>query len=76
VQWKRIMSSKNVLLCSYAVSPAVAGLTSSGWPGSRVQGAVLLGRLGQLLLLPLAAVPPLITGWHATGTIERPSRRP
>jgi hypothetical protein len=57
-----MMSSKNVLLRSYAVSPAMAGLTSGGWRGSRVQGAVLLGRLGQLLLLPLAAVPPLITG--------------
>lgn len=37
----------------------------------RVPAAVLLGRLDPVLLLPLAAVPPLITGRHATRTIER-----
>lgn len=37
----------------------------------RVPATVLLGRLDPLLLLPLAAVPPLITGRHATRTIER-----
>jgi hypothetical protein len=38
----------------------------------RVPAAVLLGRLDPFLLLPLAAVPPLITGRrHATRTIER-----